>query len=236
MQPLLGLPFLAFAFAQQSGVHLTVLPSESPTVTQADNWRCATKDIVGYFEPPYPTGALYSARLSYGDEIQPCTYTGGALCPFPEKSLWCGFSTAIPSTLLDQYESYGSTAASWWGARSSAAVSIAEECPQSWWLARDRVSFGATKLNLTIIEAECYAEAHATSSGPVQTSTLTSSTSGISGPLQTSTLSSSASGSSGSTPTQTPDVDSAGVKRAENAAFWSAAGTCIAAGAIILVL
>lgn len=151
---------LGAVVAQQSGVHLTVLPSEPPMITTEDHWSCATKDITSYFLPPLPTGALSAARLSYGRGVQTCTYTGAEAfnCPFPDKSLWCGFSTAATSTLSDEYIAYGSTASSWWAARSSAAVSLALACPHSWWQARDRVTFGAEDLNLTIIEAECYAE------------------------------------------------------------------------------
>lgn len=212
------LPFLAVAAAQQSGVHLTVLPSASPTITEADDWRCATKDIVGYFEPPTPTGDLYSAHLSYGDAIQTCTLTGAEAfdCPIPGKSLWCGFSSAVPTALSDAYLDYGSTASSWWAARSSAAVSIAQECPQSWWLARDRVSFGANRLNLTIIEAECYAEARVTVDGqPVSTSTMASS--GSQPTVPTATASPGASNredADETTPSQTAAQENAGSKRA----------------------
>lgn len=154
--------------AQQSEVYSTVLPAEPPMITTADHWSCATKDIASYFLPPTPTGALSTARLSYGRSVQPCTYTGVEAfdCPFPDKSLWCGFSTAVPSTLKDEYAAYGSTASSRWAERSSAAVSLAIACPHSWWQAKDRVSFGAENLNFTIIEAECYTEAHATGGEP----------------------------------------------------------------------
>lgn len=224
--------FFSVVVAQQSGVHLIVLPSAEPTITTDDSWRCATKDILGFFEPPMPTGRLESALQDYGDIIQTCTYTGIKAfdCPFPDKSLWCGFSTAGPTALLDEYISYGSTASAWWAPRSSAAISIARECPHSWWLHRSRVSFGANHLNLTIIEAECFIEAHATASGPIASITPTEGMPSISSPTPTGMVSQQVE------PTGSVDQQSAGYKREENAAMWFAAATCMAAGAANSVL
>jgi hypothetical protein len=187
MQLILFLCLLVLANAQQSGVHLTVLPSESPMITTSDSWRCATKDIRAYFEPPMPTGDLFSAILDYGDKIQTCTLSGAEVfnCPYPEKSLWCSFSTAAPTTLLDEYIAYGSTASSWWEARSSAAISIARECPHSWWAAGNRLVAGANRLNFTIIQAECYAEAQTTSLSAGSTPSTTTSCTQNFGPIST---------------------------------------------------
>jgi hypothetical protein len=153
-----------------------------------------------YFDVPKPTGALLTAIQSYGDVLQKdCNPTetdvfGLPQCPFPASSLWCGFSTVAPSSLLSSYSSYGSVASWWWSAHSSAAVSLALGCPIGWYKAMVDTLGGAEWLNGTLVFAGCYEEAHATtasstkatptatagskatSSGPKPTTTTTTTT------------------------------------------------------------
>ncbi|KAL7629537.1 hypothetical protein AAE478_001058 [Parahypoxylon ruwenzoriense] len=147
-----------------SAMLMTLLPMAAPTVTR-DPWQCATENLTQYFDVPKPTGSLLTALDSYASELfKTCTAAGAAAqsCPFPEQSLWCSFGTAAPSTVLADYSSYGSVASSWWSARSSAAVFLAQDCASSWWKVMTNTPNGQVWLNETIIFAGCYSEAHPT--------------------------------------------------------------------------
>lgn len=152
-----------------AALYETILPSERPTATK-DPWQCTTETLPQYFDVPKPTGRLASAVQSYNLElVKGCEPTGLnahgiPVCAFPEPSKWCAFTTAAPSTLLPEFSSYASSASSWWSARSSTAIELAEECPSGWFKAMVDTPGGSAWLNLTLIFSECYAEAHTTSS------------------------------------------------------------------------
>ncbi|KJZ77659.1 hypothetical protein HIM_02836 [Hirsutella minnesotensis 3608] len=158
---------ISAAQAAQAALYDTIFPSERPTATK-DPWQCTTEKLPQYFDVPKPTGTLASAVQSYNFElIKDCQPTrlnvyGVPACAFPEPSKWCAFTTAAPSTLLPEYSSYASSASSWWAARSSTAVELAEECPREWYKAMVDMPAGAAWLNLTLIFGECYARAHTT--------------------------------------------------------------------------
>jgi hypothetical protein len=161
--------------ANQAQLHPIVAPTARPNVTETDPWTCVTESVREiYFDPPKPTGALDSALISYGDKLIETCLTSGTYrypCDFPDKTRWCGVTTALPSSLLPAYSSYASNASSWWSVHSSAAVRVAQECPIMWWEMGNMVVLGgAVQMNLTLINAECYAEAHATG---VRSSTTT---------------------------------------------------------------
>lgn len=113
-----------------------------------------TDNVTQYIVAPRPTGSVLSAIDSYGDELIKTCDTGTALlsCPYPDQKKWCGLSTAAPAA----YSSYGSMAASWWSAHSSAAVSAAGYCPNNWYRVMWETPGAATWLNLTMMFAECY--------------------------------------------------------------------------------
>ncbi|KAK2616537.1 hypothetical protein QQS21_000580 [Conoideocrella luteorostrata] len=145
-----------------------LLPTVKPTVTW-EPWQCSTEMLPQYFDVPLPTGNLRTALKSYNDElIKDCEPTstnvyGMSACDFPDASLWCAFTTKAPPTILPEFNSYASSASSWWSARSSKAVSLAHECPLGWYKAMLSTPAGAAWLNQTLIFGECYAEAHSTS-------------------------------------------------------------------------
>ncbi|KAK4156322.1 hypothetical protein C8A00DRAFT_30817 [Chaetomidium leptoderma] len=126
--------------------------------------------------PPKPSGSLDKALISYGSQLIETCRTSGTFslpCPFPDKTRWCGATTALPASLLPDYSSYASSASSWWSVHSSSAVRIAQECPILWYEASNfGVLGGNINLNLTLIDGECYAEANPTSgsaAGPTAT-------------------------------------------------------------------
>jgi hypothetical protein len=80
------------------------------------------------------------------------------VCTFPPQFDWCAFTVSVPSSLLRSYSSYGSSASSWWVARSSDAVKYAQYCPVGWFEAMTALPYGAFWLNDTIAFAGCYAD------------------------------------------------------------------------------
>ena len=167
-----------------------------------------------YFNPPRPSGALDDAHYSYSVQLLETCRTTGVFeyrtdCDFPDKTLWCAITTALPASLLPAYSAYASSAWSWWSAHSSSAVRVAQECPLLWYqIANNVVLGGAVWMNHTLINAECYAEAH---------QTVTGSRSSATGPTATpgqgaTSVSAPASTSASVLPTQTTSVPSSGGK------------------------
>ncbi|KAH8719526.1 hypothetical protein GQ44DRAFT_729825 [Phaeosphaeriaceae sp. PMI808] len=155
------------------------LPTSTPPPTSRqspDPWQCATKNITQYFDVPKPTAALLSALESYGDVLlKPCLATATGLdilsCSVSETSKWCGFATDARPAIQTRYSAYGSAAASWYGAKSSAIESIKKDCPVTW----DKVGpIDQAWLNQTVVHAKCYDVAHPK---PSTTAVSTSSTS-----------------------------------------------------------
>ncbi|KAL6712341.1 hypothetical protein ACN47E_000218 [Coniothyrium glycines] len=151
--------------ASRTAAPLTTTPATFilPTNTRSpDPWQCATKNLTQYFDVPRPTAALLSALESYADVLNgPClsTATGMDLlsCTISETSKWCGFATDAKPVIQTRYSAYGSSAASWYGARSSAIESVKVDCPITW------EKFGPLDkawLNQTIAHAKCYDQAH----------------------------------------------------------------------------
>ncbi|KAI0385603.1 hypothetical protein F5Y04DRAFT_246248 [Hypomontagnella monticulosa] len=139
-----------------------------------DPWTCVTENITQYFDVPKPTGTLLDALISYGDELlKPClstaTGTDVLYCSVSETTKWCGFTTAAPSSVLSDYSSYGSAAASFWHAKSRTMSIIASDCPVGW---SKPGPIEQTWLNQTIAHGECYIDAH-----PGDFTTTTSATS-----------------------------------------------------------
>ncbi|KAK4105098.1 hypothetical protein N658DRAFT_418837 [Parathielavia hyrcaniae] len=162
--------------AGQAELHPIVAPTERPDYSTTDPWDCVTESIKErYFDPlgnpPRPSGALADAKHLYGSVLlETCRTTGiwsyRYPCDFPDKTLWCGITTALPASLLPAYWSYASSAWSWWSVHSSDAVRVAQMCPILWYeLGNHVVGGGAVWMNHTLIEAECYAEAHLTVTG-----------------------------------------------------------------------
>ncbi|KAK8131885.1 hypothetical protein PG999_000058 [Apiospora kogelbergensis] len=162
----LALMALAFAsganaYTWDSTIHSLVAPTEAPTVTSSEDWRCITSDAVQYFKAPMATGDLLTALDSYAKSaMAPCRSTvrdfwGCAL----EKDEWCDFSTAAPTSVLSAWSSIGSAALAFWEPRSSAAASLAKECPMRWFDASLDSPIGGIVLNQTIMFAACHAEA-----------------------------------------------------------------------------
>jgi len=194
-----------------------LLPSTPPSTETTDPWRCATENITQYFDVPTPTGALQTAMVSYGSELlQTCSSTGTdrLTCAFPDSTLWCAFSTVAPSNVLTAYSAYASLASSWWSNHSSAAFSLAENCPIGWYKAASNSLVGFLLLNETIIFSGCYAEAHPTSGSSI-------------GRMPAATPGSRSSVSV-TIPTRT-QVSSIGLGRAENVDMWMVAGGGLAA-------
>ncbi|KAL7936767.1 hypothetical protein V8C35DRAFT_296410 [Trichoderma chlorosporum] len=247
-------PTTAAILLQASGslaaVQDTILPSKPPTIT-SEPWQCSTEMLPQYFDVPKPTGALLTAIMSYGDELQKgCKPTetdiyGLPQCPFPASSLWCRFSSAAPSSLLSSYSSYGSVASSWWSAHSSAAVSLAQSCPIGWYKAMGDMPGGPGWLNSTLVFAGCYEEAHHTTDVSSQTSATATagSKATTSGPESTATSKSTSTpestvtskSTSGSEPTATSKSNSV-AGRAESVELWMVAGTGLAVTAMTSML
>lgn len=150
-----------------------LLPTAKPTITQ-DSWRCALENYKPFFQPPKPTGTLLSAIVSYGDKlIESCTEL---ICPYPDATKWCSFTTAAPSAVLPAYTSYASTASVWWANHTSQAMDLAAECPHYWYDAMSEDPSAAVWLNQTIIMGDCIAKPHsgASSSGALSSSEILS--------------------------------------------------------------
>ncbi|KAK4044654.1 hypothetical protein C8A01DRAFT_31150 [Parachaetomium inaequale] len=179
-----------------------------------------------YFDDsPRPSGALDKAMVSYGSQLLETCKTSGTYsqpCAFPDKTRWCGVTTALPASLLPAYSAYASNASAWWSAHSSRAVEVAQMCPVLWYETGNfGVLGGAVWLNHTLINAECYAEAHLTAAGET-------------GPTATPGQRVESEGSAPtSTPTPTPkqtDTASNGVAgHADGGQMWAVAASGLAA-------
>ena len=152
-----------------------------------DPAHCLTENLTPYLDPPKPTGSLFDAIESHAASlVDPCVVDGTTrsvwpwACPFPAQSRWCAFSTAAPTDVLPAYSSFANQAYSWWEERSSAVVSLRENCPNVWENALLHGSTGREEwLNDTIAFAGCYAEALTTAG-----SATTGTTSGGSRPTE----------------------------------------------------
>ncbi|KAK1835025.1 hypothetical protein QBC39DRAFT_342443 [Podospora conica] len=200
--------------------HLTGAVWAVPTQSH-DPYECALANIPHYLTAgPTPTGALASALDSYQKKLyEPCmsaraTETTFRVCPVPPRSQLCGFPTAIPTTLLPVYSSYASSAASWWNdGNGEKVVGLVKDCPYLWYDSLLMNIKGGTNLNMTVALAQCWAEAHPTSSA--EATTLAS----------TSTQGSSRSVATASTATATSTTGSGGVRsRVDGANSWMVAG------------
>ncbi|KAM7198913.1 hypothetical protein V8F20_005980 [Naviculisporaceae sp. PSN 640] len=178
--------------AWDSTIHKTVAPTAPPTIT-SEPWRCVTENATHFFKPPLPTsGPLFSAIDSYVEaQMAPCLKTVDPAnmlygC-YPSKEAWCGITTAMPKSLLPAWSSLGSSASSFWAAKSSAAVSLAKQCPLRWYDASLGVPGGASLLNETIILSACYEEALRGTGTATLTPTRVSTTSTRTGTTATGT-------------------------------------------------
>ncbi|KAG7284252.1 hypothetical protein NEMBOFW57_010616 [Staphylotrichum longicolle] len=188
--------------ADYTELHPVVAPTAFPDVSETtDPWQCATEDPMKYLsEVPMPTGGLHEAQISFGSSLIQTCLTSGTFkypCAYPDQSLWCGFTTAMPASLLPDYSSYASSAASWWAANSASVIHIATMCPIMWYQASNfGVLGGAIYLNQTLINSICYAEANPTVTGsatgptptPGQSASEPASTSTSAIPSQTSSM------------------------------------------------
>lgn len=213
---------------------ITTMPTSQPTIEPTftiDPWECATKNISQYADLPKPTGALLEALRSYGDKLlQDCTpiVTGtvGPSCPFPEKSLWCGLTTDVPTAALPAYTSFGSVASSWWSAHSSAVATVIEKCPITWDQMWREIPGGDAWLKDVIVFGECYADANSTDAS----STVGSSSTNLPSPIsQTDSESQVSSTSQSAATVATTDEPNGVVGRTRNIEMWMVAGTGIAA-------
>ncbi|KAK8137614.1 hypothetical protein PG984_003107 [Apiospora sp. TS-2023a] len=140
----------ANAYTWDSTIHSLVAPTGPPTATSED-WPCVTSDAVQYFKAPMATGDLLSALDSYGKSaMAPCMSTVQDFfgC-MPSKDEWCDFAKAAPT----------GRRLGLWEPKSSAAASMAKECPNRWFYASLEDPIGPTLLNETIMFAACHAEA-----------------------------------------------------------------------------
>ncbi|KAF2132618.1 hypothetical protein P153DRAFT_393589 [Dothidotthia symphoricarpi CBS 119687] len=137
------------------------VPTSTPLPTSSqspDPWQCATRNLTQYFDVPRPSAVLLSALESYGDKlIKPCLSTATGLnklsCSVSETTQWCGFTTDATPPMKTRYSAYGSSAASWYSAKSAAIQSVRGDCPVTW------EKFGPLDhawLNQTIAHAKCY--------------------------------------------------------------------------------
>lgn len=161
--PILTLASAAGVQAWDSTIHSTVAPTAPPSVTE-EPWRCVTENATSFFKVPLPTGALSSAIDSYVDaQMEACLKTiepeHALYGCFPSKEAWCSFTKVAPTAVLPAWTSLGSSASSFWAKQSSAAVSLARQCPLRWYDTSLGVIGGATFLNQTIIMSACYEEA-----------------------------------------------------------------------------
>ncbi|KAF2421785.1 hypothetical protein EJ08DRAFT_665060 [Tothia fuscella] len=201
---------------------VTLLPTAKPTITR-DPWTCATESPKQFFDVPKPTGNLLTALLSYGDVLlQTCTATGTAAlaCPYPDKSKWCGFSTAAPTSLLPAYSTYGSVVSSWAAKHTSQALDLAQRCPVAWYNAMWDTPGGQSWLNETLIFADCYDQIKLANSMPSSPT------------ISTPTSTASRSGISFTTPQATGARISNGVRRTADGSGWVVGATGLAAVAM----
>ena len=204
-----------------------ILPTAIPT-TSDDSWECLMENITQYFDVPTPTGALLTAYQSFGRDLyKPClTQSDG--CHFPDRTSWCGFSTAAPSSILSDYWSFASVASSWWSAHSIKAVSVAQECPYGWYGAMMGRGLGGEELNGTIALSEC---AKARPGSALASPTSGSSTIGGStiGSSTIGTGATSRSGTKTTSPTQTLANAAVGWADIKNGRLLGGAGLAVVA-------
>ncbi|KAH8692465.1 hypothetical protein GQ44DRAFT_719864 [Phaeosphaeriaceae sp. PMI808] len=129
-----------------------------------DSWLCATKNYSDYLQPPMPTGHLLDIYYDHSDKIYeeceaklPKPFTSFPACPSVAKASWCALSTAVPSSDLAIFQSYGSIVSSWWSSHSSKLVDLVDDCPNSWNYAKKDLPGNEIWLNATIALAECFA-------------------------------------------------------------------------------
>lgn len=158
-----------------------VAPPNTDHLTAEDPQPCYTEDLKSYFDVPLAPHSVVMAQISYNWAMRDpvCTQFPEVpryeeLCPPLDKDAWCRFAAAPEAAgVLPAYSAYGSAASEWWRAHSASAVAVASRCPWNWWWAADNVDDPARGkppvaweiLKFTIMEAQCYAEAHATPSG-----------------------------------------------------------------------
>lgn len=214
---------------KDSAVHQTVLPTDVPSGTQHDNWRCAVANLTQYFDVPKPTGSLLSAIYSYADKlVDACTLTDDIerfLDCYPANDEWCKFTTAAPASLIPDYKLYGSAASSWWAAHSSSALFLATDCPERWFNAMYEVPNGGTWLNDTINFAACY--------GEVVTTTTSASLESASTSTRSTATATTLPGVTGiATASVAPTPTNSVMGRADGLGMWMMAGVVFAAAAV----
>ena len=130
MRVLAAFLLLSRAAAATALIYDALFPREEPMVTR-DPRECNFLNLHPYFSGPTPTGALETALISYGDELnKDCPWTdrdvmGLRICPYPAQLVWCAFSKSAPASVLPAWSAHGSEAASWWGKHSSEIVEYA---------------------------------------------------------------------------------------------------------------
>ncbi|KAJ4168322.1 hypothetical protein NW754_013656 [Fusarium falciforme] len=233
MRVLTAFLLLSQAAAATALIYDALFPREEPMVTR-DPRECNFLNLHPYFSGPTPTGALETALISYGDELnKDCPWTdrdvmGLRTCPYPAQSVWCAFSKSAPASVLPAWSAHGSEAASWWGKHSSEIVEYAQMCPKKWFYAMISAPYGSIRLNNTINWAGCYVEAHPTGDNKVLKTPAPKSNSATTGMKASET---------GPAETERPTGDSNGVgRRAEDPDLWKVAGTGLAAMAVNSVL
>ena len=192
---LLALAFLigTDAYRWDSTIHSLVAPTEAPTVTSSEDWRCITSDAVQYFKAPMATGDLLTALGSYAKSaMAPCRSTNRDFwgCQL-EKDEWCDFTTAAPTSILPAWSSFGSAASAFWEPRSSAAANLAKKCPMRWFDASLDYPLGSGVLNQTMMFAACHAEAQlpgAASTTSVQQPTATPASGDVASPASSAVM------------------------------------------------
>lgn len=159
-----------------------VAPPNDNHISAKDPEACQTEDLKSYFDVPLGPHSMVMAQLSYIWRVRDpvCTQFPESpryqeLCPPLDKDLLCGFAAAPEAAdVLPAYSAYGSANSEWWQAHSASAVAVASRCPGNWWWTAVQLDEryrpgqapeGWAMLNGTIMEAQCYAEAHATPSG-----------------------------------------------------------------------
>ncbi|PVH83225.1 hypothetical protein DL98DRAFT_585934 [Cadophora sp. DSE1049] len=219
---------------------ITHMPRAEPTSTiEPDPWQCVTENITQYVDVPKPTGSLLTALDSFGDKlIETCTPTETAFtalpsCPFPEKSLWCGFTTFVPTSLMSAYSSYGSSASSWLSAKSSAMASVTQQCPSGWSKMLMETPGSEAWLNLNIAFAGCYADAHPTSASSTTQSTSAIGSIKTSKPSSTSAITAATrSGTAGTVSPSPTSTKAPNIGRMQGVEMWMMASTGLAAAAV----
>ncbi|TPX15625.1 uncharacterized protein E0L32_004323 [Thyridium curvatum] len=149
-----ALALAASVGAFDSAAYSKLLPTAAPTVTTTAS-QCEHLNLTSMFDVPRPTGVLGTAFKSYAKSLtEDCStlsldFEAKFKCSFPEAPAWCGFSRAIPATLLPEYTSFASQGSSWWSNHSTRVYSVASECPGQWYNG-GFAPFGALFLNWTV--------------------------------------------------------------------------------------